>query len=208
MVASTRRRSSSRGRRAGRDVGAVVGTPSPNRSKSRGRVVSRSSDDNTGTEDDKNDRGGGIPARKAMTGKAVAKDESRMGKVVTRVGWGVVMVAGFLLILYSGHLWVCGLIALLEVALFRELVRVRYAGNLDIVKDNIPMFRITQWMWFGVGIFYTYSDFISSMIVNNTKVREIVKGGGRRGRIDRRRRRRRHRHRHKVETQTQPDTET
>jgi len=62
--------------------------------------------------------------RAAMTGSAVAKDESKKAKIIERVFWGVVMVVGFLGTLYAGHIWVCGLVFILEVLLFRELVKV------------------------------------------------------------------------------------
>ena len=57
---------------------------------------------------------------------------------------------------------------------FRELVRVRYNTFLHIIEETIPLFRTTQWMWFLVAIFYTYSDFVVEVIKSNTSLHYIL----------------------------------
>ena len=114
--------------------------------------------------------GGGKGPRSAMTGDAVKKDESKKAKIMTRVFYGALMVLGFLAVLYAGHIYVCVLVALLEVLLFRELVKVRYNNYIDTIEKTIPLFRTTQWMWFTVAIFYTYGEFISDLVNNNQKL--------------------------------------
>jgi len=64
-----------------------------------------------------------------MSGKEVKKDESKRSKILTRVWYGALMVLGFLAVMYAGHVYVCLLVAFLEVLLFRELVKVR--GDVD-----------------------------------------------------------------------------
>ena len=77
-------------------------------------------------------------------------------------------------ILYSGHVYICALVALLQLLLFRELVKVRYNTYFHIIEQNIPLFRTTQWMWFTLSIFYTYSDFAVDMIKSNTALHYLV----------------------------------
>jgi len=103
-------------------------------------------------------------------GAEVSKDEKRKQKIIIRVISGTFLVLGFLTILYMGHIYICGLVALTELLLFRELVGVRYNTYFHIIENNVPLFRTTQWLWFIVAVFYTYSDFISDMIQSNTEL--------------------------------------
>lgn len=107
-----------------------------------------------------------------MSTSAIKKDESRFRKVLTRSISGLAMISHFTLILLSGHVYVCGLVFILEILLFRELVTVRYNAYFDRIDQTIPLFRTTQWMWFFVSIFYTYSEFAVEMIKSNMKLHD------------------------------------
>jgi CDP-diglyceride synthetase len=78
---------------------------------------------------------------------------------------------------YSGHLYVCATVALVEFLLFRELVRVRYSTFYasTISENRIPLFRTTQWMWFCLAIFYTYGDFVTDIVQNNAKLHYLLR---------------------------------
>jgi phosphatidate cytidylyltransferase len=113
-------------------------------------------------------------AMRMMTGAQVAKDESRWHKLWVRVVSGAGMIGVFSACVYSGHVYVCMIVALSQFLLFRELVKVRYNAHFDTIQGNtIPLFRTTQWMWFGVAIFYTYGDFISEVIQNNSHLHHL-----------------------------------
>src|SRR3569623_159849 len=73
-----------------------------------------------------------------------------------------------------GHLYISALVALIELLLFRELVRVRYNAHFDTIKDRIPWFRTTQWCWFVVSIFYTYGDFVFDVIQSNPRTHHLI----------------------------------
>ena len=75
-----------------------------------------------------------------MTGKAVAKDESKRSKIYTRVFYGALMVIGFLMVMYAGHIYLCGLVALIEVGLFNELVKVRYSAHLSTIEEQVSKY--------------------------------------------------------------------
>ncbi|KAL9188108.1 hypothetical protein ACHAXT_006486 [Thalassiosira profunda] len=107
--------------------------------------------------------------RRQMSGTAVSRDESRLRKIATRAASGLVMIGLFAAILLSGHVYVCALVFVLEVLLFRELVTVRYHAFFDRIDSTIPLFRTTQWMWFWVSIFYAYSEFAVEMVKGDTK---------------------------------------
>jgi len=113
--------------------------------------------------------------RLAMSGEEVKKDENRLKKIWIRFLSGCALISFFMICIYMGHIYVCGLVALSEFLLFRELVKVRYNAYFHTrIENTIPLFRTTQWMWFTVAIFYTYGDFISEVIQSNTKLHDYV----------------------------------
>jgi phosphatidate cytidylyltransferase len=116
---------------------------------------------------------GDIPIA-AMSGNEVAKDESRLQKFMTRVVSGAGMIGVFCTCVYSGHSYVCMIVALSEFLLFRELVKVRYNAYYTTIQDTIPLFRTTQWMWFFIAIFYTYGDFVNEVIQGNAHLHYLA----------------------------------
>jgi len=112
--------------------------------------------------------------RKAMSAGSVKTDESKIKKATIRVISGISMVMLFVVVLNRGHVWMCSLIFLVEVLLFRELVRVRYNTYFHIIEETIPLFRTTQWLWFFTAIFYTYTDFIIEVIKSNNALHHYL----------------------------------
>lgn len=106
----------------------------------------------------------------------VAKAEGKKGKIVTRVVSGAAMIAFFLGMTYMGHTYICLLVAMVELLLFRELVKVRYNNYFHTIQDTIPLFRTTQWLWFAVAIFYTYGDFIREIVIQGNPDYHIFQG--------------------------------
>ena len=109
-----------------------------------------------------------------MTGAQVAKDESQIRKFVVRVVSGSCMISFFGGCVYMGHIYVCMIVALCQLLLFRELVKVRYNAHFHTIEDTVPLFRTTQWMWFGVAIYYTYGDFTVSILQNNQALHYLI----------------------------------
>eukprot|EP00536_Pseudo-nitzschia_multiseries_P003133 jgi/Psemu1/252375/estExt_Genewise1Plus.C_440105 len=91
-----------------------------------------------------------------------------------RVVSGVGLISVFGSCIFLGHLYVCGIVALAEFLLFRELVKVRYNTYFEQVQNTVPLFRTTQWAWFSVAIFYTYGDFASEVIQSNPDLHYLV----------------------------------
>lgn len=76
--------------------------------------------------------------------------------------------------IYMGHVYVCLLVALIEVMVFRELVSVRYKDNFDKIQDSIPLFRTTQWLWFFVAVTYTYGEFVADILQSNPRLHYLM----------------------------------
>jgi len=63
------------------------------------------------------------------------------------------MLGALMTIVALGHLATLGLVVLVQVMMFRELVNVRYRSRR--IKE-IPLFRTTQWGWFWTCLIYSY----------------------------------------------------
>jgi len=101
------------------------------------------------------------------TASQITKDETKKTKILTRIFSGLIMISTFILILLSGHVYVCALVFILEILLFRELVTVRYNIYFNRIDSTIPLFRTTQWCWFFTSIVYTYLEFIIEMLIKS-----------------------------------------
>ena len=101
------------------------------------------------------------------TASQITKDETKSTKILTRIFSGLIMISTFILILLSGHVYVCALVFILEILLFRELVTVRYNIYFNRIDSTIPLFRTTQWCWFFTSIVYTYLEFIIEMLIKS-----------------------------------------
>jgi hypothetical protein len=102
--------------------------------------------------------------------KTATKNWRPWEKFLTRLVAGMTLLGIFCYLLYRGHVYVCAFVSILQILLFRELVTVRYNAYFHIIEQNIPLFRTTQWMWFFLAIFYTYSDFALDIVMNNTSL--------------------------------------
>jgi len=83
------------------------------------------------------------------------KKKSSLQKLQKRLIFGFLMIGGFLGIVKAGHLYVCILVAVLQILTFRELANVRYKA---FKARHVPMFRTIQWCWFFTAMFWVYSD--------------------------------------------------
>mmetsp|Transcript_21685 Transcript_21685/g.53083 ORF Transcript_21685/g.53083 Transcript_21685/m.53083 type:complete len:466 (-) Transcript_21685:342-1739(-) len=83
------------------------------------------------------------------------KKQSSLTKLLTRLVFGFVMIFSFLGVVNAGHMYVCLLVAFLQILTFRELANVRYKAYK---ARHVPMFRTIQWCWFYTAMFYVYSE--------------------------------------------------
>ena len=62
-------------------------------------------------------------------------------------------------IIAAGHLPVLVEVQLIQIAMFRELVNVRYSQR---IHKDVPLFRTTQWGWFYACMLYSYGKSFST----------------------------------------------
>jgi phosphatidate cytidylyltransferase len=79
-------------------------------------------------------------------------------KALVRGASAVFMAAFVAVILLLGHRAACITLGVLSVAIFRELLNVRYAKNLGVIANRVAHFRTVQWGWFAVAMHFAYGS--------------------------------------------------
>jgi len=67
------------------------------------------------------------------------------------------MIFGFVAVIYIGHIPLVLLVTLLQIAMFREIVRL---GSSVSRERKLKYFTYLQWYWFAVVVFFTYGSLL------------------------------------------------
>eukprot|EP01083_Nonionella_stella_P043583 117590_1 len=92
-------------------------------------------------------------------------------KAWTRIWTSVVMIVGFLMIIYGGHMPLCLLVATLQALMFREIVNI---GARRRVEKNLPGFNLLHWYWFFCTLFFMYGRAMMDQIAIQGILRENI----------------------------------
>eukprot|EP00878_Enallax_costatus_P024221 GHUV01025830.1.p1 GENE.GHUV01025830.1~~GHUV01025830.1.p1 ORF type:complete len:396 (+),score=55.14 GHUV01025830.1:260-1447(+) len=88
--------------------------------------------------------------------------QKRVQSFKTRTISTVAMIAGFLAIIYSGHVPLVVLVFSLQFLMVKELFMLARVAQKDL---EIPGFRAQQWYFFFVATFYLYLRFIKNNLL-------------------------------------------
>ena len=87
-----------------------------------------------------------------------SKGENKLKKLLKRLIFGTMLLWTQIGIIAAGHLPVLVEVQLIQIAMFRELVNVRYRR----IHKDVPLFRTTQWGWFYAAMLYSYGKSFST----------------------------------------------
>ena len=88
-----------------------------------------------------------------------SKGENKLKKLLKRLIFGTMLLWTQIGIIAAGHLPVLVEVQLIQIAMFRELVNVRYSKR---IHKDVPLFRTTQWGWFYACMLYSYGKSFST----------------------------------------------
>jgi phosphatidate cytidylyltransferase len=77
----------------------------------------------------------------------------------TRFFWTIVMVLGFFLVIFSGHLSIIALVLILQILIFKEIIHIAHYPSQE---KKLPWFRVVNWYFLFAGIYYLYGEGIMS----------------------------------------------
>eukprot|EP00250_Pteridium_aquilinum_P001120 c11328_g1_i1 orf=222-1478(+) len=73
------------------------------------------------------------------------------------------MIGGFILIVYMGHLYIWGMIVVIQVYMARELFTLAARSQKE---RQLPGFRLLNWHFFFTAMVYVYGRFLSKQLVS------------------------------------------
>ena len=120
--------------------------------KASSKASSSEEDSDTGTDTELN---AAAPAPAAKH----SKGENKLKKLLKRLIFGTMLLWTQIGIIAAGHLPVLVEVQLIQIAMFRELVNVRYSKR---IHKDVPLFRTTQWGWFYACMLYSYGKSFST----------------------------------------------
>ncbi|OMO83606.1 Phosphatidate cytidylyltransferase [Corchorus capsularis] len=80
------------------------------------------------------------------------------------------MLAGFLLILYFGHLYISAMVVIIQIFMARELFNLLRRAHED---KRLPGFRILNWYFYFTAMLFVYGRILSHRLVNTVTSDQI-----------------------------------
>ncbi|OUM57428.1 hypothetical protein PIROE2DRAFT_17597 [Piromyces sp. E2] len=77
----------------------------------------------------------------------------------TRFIWTVVMILGFAVVIFSGHLSIIALVLILQILIFKEIIHIAHYPSQE---KKLPWFRVINWYFLFAGCYYMYGEGIMS----------------------------------------------
>ncbi|THU62755.1 hypothetical protein C4D60_Mb01t08470 [Musa balbisiana] len=93
----------------------------------------------------------------------LVNDQNKYKSMFVRARSSLWMLLGFSLVVYMGHLYICGLIVGIQIFMARELFNLRKQANED---RQLPGFRLLNWYFFFTAMLFAYGRFVSQQLVN------------------------------------------
>ncbi|XP_064998969.1 phosphatidate cytidylyltransferase 1-like [Musa acuminata AAA Group] len=93
----------------------------------------------------------------------LVNDQNKYKSMFVRARSSLWMLLGFSLVVYMGHLYICGLIVGIQIFMARELFNLRKQVNED---RQLPGFRLLNWYFFFTAMLFAYGRFVSQQLVN------------------------------------------
>lgn len=98
-------------------------------------------------------------------------DEQKYKKFRIRTLSTVWMIGGFALILYLGHLYIWGMIVVIQIFMAKELFTLAARSQRE---KQLPGFRLLNWHFFFTAMVYVYGRFLSKQLVTTISSDRIL----------------------------------
>ncbi|XP_024544214.1 phosphatidate cytidylyltransferase 1 [Selaginella moellendorffii] len=105
-------------------------------------------------------------------GELLVDDRNKYRSMRTRVQSSVLMIGGFALIVYLGHLFIALMIVVIQVLMAKELFTLARASHRE--RDGQPGFIRLNWYFFFTAMVYAYGRFLKKQFVNTISSDKIL----------------------------------
>ncbi|PIN23166.1 CDP-diacylglycerol synthase [Handroanthus impetiginosus] len=90
-------------------------------------------------------------------------DQNKYKSMWIRTNSSLWMLAGVILILYLGHLYICAMVVVIQILMASELFHLRRRVHED---KRLPGFWLINWYFFFTAMLYVYGRILSQNLVN------------------------------------------
>ncbi|KAI4192016.1 MAG: hypothetical protein LQ346_004523 [Caloplaca aetnensis] len=81
--------------------------------------------------------------------------EKKKATFVTRTIWTLVMIAGFFVSMFAGHIYVIGIVTAVQIVSFKEVIAI---ANVPSRAKNLPFTRSLNWYFLGTTMYFLYGE--------------------------------------------------
>ncbi|KAI4153734.1 MAG: hypothetical protein LQ340_002140 [Diploschistes diacapsis] len=81
--------------------------------------------------------------------------EKKKQTFITRTIWTFVMIAAFFICMFSGHLYMIGVVTAVQVVSFKEVIAI---ANVPSRAKNLRFTRALNWYFLGAAMYYLYGE--------------------------------------------------
>ncbi|KAL9004314.1 MAG: hypothetical protein Q9188_002856 [Gyalolechia gomerana] len=74
---------------------------------------------------------------------------------ITRTIWTFVMIAGFFISMFAGHIYVVGIVTAIQIVSFKEVIAI---ANVPSRAKNIPFTQSLNWYFLGTTMYFLYGE--------------------------------------------------
>ena len=108
----------------------------------------------------------GSPSRRSTDGQLegnkeenetlqISEYEKKKQTFITRTIWTFIMIGGFFVALFSGHIYVIGVVTALQIISFKEVIGI---AQVPSRARNLPFTRSLNWYFLGTTMYFLYGE--------------------------------------------------
>lgn len=81
--------------------------------------------------------------------------EKKKQTFITRTIWSFVMIAGFFVAMFAGHIYLIGIVTAIQIVSFKE---VNAIANVPSRAKNLRFTRSLNWYFLGTTMYFLYGE--------------------------------------------------
>lgn len=85
----------------------------------------------------------------------VSEYEKKKQTFITRTIWTLVMIAVFFVAMFSGHIYIIGIVTAIQVVSFKEVIAI---ANVPSRAKNLRFTRALNWYFLGTTMYFLYGE--------------------------------------------------
>ncbi|XP_078151398.1 phosphatidate cytidylyltransferase 1-like [Carex rostrata] len=109
--------------------------------------------------------------KKTKETNLLVNDQNKYKSMLIRTYSSLCMMAGFVLVVYMGHLYIWAMVVVIQYFMARELFNLLMRVN---EARRLPWFRLLNWHFFFTAMLFTYGRFLSHHLVNTVTTDKLL----------------------------------